>query len=79
LTKDEKENGKTLIGACPELIVSRNVMQVISKPLAGSMPRSEDPLVYKRRPEELLSSPKDLHEHAVVVEAVAAAIRPYCN
>ena len=48
-------------------------MQVISNPLAGSRPRSEDPVEDKRRAEELLSSPKDLHEHAVVVEAVAAA------
>ena len=47
-------------------------MQVISNPLAGSRPRSEDPVEDKRRAEELLSSPKDLHEHAVVVEAVAA-------
>ena len=79
LPKDEKENSKTLIGASPELLVSRNGMQVISNPLAGSRPRSEDPVEDKRRAEELLSSPKDLHEHAVVVEAVAAALRPYCH
>ena len=79
LPKDEKENSKTLIGASPELLVSRNGMQVISNPLAGSRPRSEDLVEDKRRAEELLSSPKDLHEHAVVVEAVAAALRPYCH
>lgn len=78
LPKDENEKSKTLIGASPELLVSRNGMQVISNPLAGSRPRSEDPVEDKRRAEELLSSPKDLHEHAVVVEAVAAALRPYC-
>ena len=38
-----------------------------------------NPVEDKRRAEELLSSPKDLHEHAVVVEAVAAALRPYCH
>ncbi|KFN02354.1 isochorismate synthase DhbC [Bacillus clarus] len=79
LSQDEKEKNKTLIGASPELLVSRNGMQVISNPLAGSRPRSEDPVEDKRRAEELLSSPKDLHEHAVVVEAVAAALRPYCH
>ena len=73
LPKDENENSKTLIGASPELLVSRHGMQVISNPLAGSRPRSDDPVEDKRRAEELLSSPKDLHEHAVVVEAVAAA------
>ncbi len=58
LSKDENENSKTLIGASPELLVSRNGMQVISNPLAGSRPRSEDSVEDKRRAEELLSSPK---------------------
>ena len=40
LPKDENENSKTLIGASPELLVSRHGMQVISNPLAGSRPRS---------------------------------------
>ncbi|MED1624102.1 isochorismate synthase DhbC [Bacillus pseudomycoides] len=69
----------TLIGASPELLVSRSEMQIISNPLAGSRPRSKDPEEDKRRADELLSSAKDLHEHAVVVEAVAAALRPYCR
>ncbi|PFX72380.1 MULTISPECIES: isochorismate synthase DhbC [Bacillus] len=74
-----KRESRTLVGASPELLVSRNGMQVISNPLAGSRPRSKDPIEDKRRAEELLSSPKDLHEHAVVVEAVSAALRPYCH
>ncbi|SFI79275.1 isochorismate synthase [Bacillus sp. 71mf] len=73
------QRSRTLIGASPELLVSRNGMQVVSNPLAGSRPRSEDPAEDKRRAEELLSSAKDLHEHAVVVEAVAVALRPYCR
>ena len=54
VSKDENENSKTLIGASPELLVSRNGMQVISNPLAGSRPRSEDSAEDKRRAEELL-------------------------
>ncbi|WP_459503217.1 isochorismate synthase DhbC [Bacillus sp. C1] len=76
---NDEERSRTLIGASPELLVSRNGMQVISNPLAGSRPRSEDSIEDKRRADELLSSAKDLHEHAVVVEAVAAALRPYCR
>ncbi|WP_242142924.1 MULTISPECIES: isochorismate synthase DhbC [unclassified Bacillus cereus group] len=75
----KQKRTRTLIGASPELLVSRRGMQVISNPLAGSRPRSGDPAEDKRRAEELLSSAKDLHEHAVVVEAVAAALRPYCR
>lgn len=66
----------SLIGASPELLVSRQGMYAIANPLAGSRPRSEDPVENQRREEELLSSPKDLHEHAVVVEAVVKGLRP---
>lgn len=45
--------------------------------MAGSRPRSDDPVEDQRRSKELLSSSKDLHEHAVVVNAVAEALRPF--
>lgn len=70
---------RTLVGASPELLVSKSGIQVISNPLAGSRPRSEDPVVDQQRADELLASAKDQHEHAVVVEAVTAALRPYCR
>lgn len=70
---------RTLIGASPELLVARSGLAVIANPLAGSRPRSEDPAEDQRRAEELISSIKDLHEHAVVIEAVAAALQPYCR
>ncbi|AVF21952.1 isochorismate synthase DhbC [Paenibacillus larvae] len=73
------QSHRTLIGASPELLVSRSGLQVVSNPLAGSRPRSKDANEDKRRAQELLSSAKDRHEHAVVVEAVAAALRPYCR
>jgi isochorismate synthase len=68
---------KTLIGASPELLVSRSGLQVMANPLAGSRPRSDDPIEDKRRADELLASAKDLHEHAVVVHAVAEALGPF--
>ena len=78
LTKKEESVGdKTLIGASPELLVSRTGLTVVANPLAGSRPRSDDPVEDQRRSEELLSSSKDLHEHAVVVNAVAQALRPF--
>jgi isochorismate synthase len=51
----------------------------VANPLAGSVPRSADPIEDARRAAALLESPKDLHEHAVVVEAVAAALAPFCD
>jgi isochorismate synthase len=70
---------RTLIGASPELLVSRSGLQVVANPLAGSAPRSADPLEDQARAAALRASAKDLHEHAVVVESVAEALRPYCK
>ncbi|MEC2057853.1 isochorismate synthase DhbC [Peribacillus psychrosaccharolyticus] len=78
LNKEGKSiRDKSLIGASPELLVSRNGLRVVANPLAGSRPRSDDPVEDQRRSKELLSSSKDLHEHAVVVNAVAEALRPF--
>jgi isochorismate synthase len=48
-------------------------------PLAGSAARSPDPAEDQRRASALLVSAKDRHEHAIVADAVAAALRPYCR
>ncbi|NQX71715.1 isochorismate synthase DhbC [Paenibacillus alba] len=71
--------GQTLIGASPELLVARSGRDVFVNPLAGSAPRSEDPVEDARRAKALLASPKDLREHALVIEAVAEALRPFCD
>lgn len=70
--------GRTLVGASPELLVSRHGTRVEANPLAGSAPRGADPEEDARVARELLVSPKDRHEHAVVVDAVARALRPFC-
>ncbi|MER5475832.1 isochorismate synthase [Streptomyces sp. NPDC002734] len=70
---------RTLIGASPELLVSRRGATLTANPLAGSLPRSTDLAEDVRRAHSLLESPKDLHEHAVVVEAVREALAPFCS
>ncbi|MCK2218486.1 isochorismate synthase [Actinomadura sp. ATCC 31491] len=64
--------GRLLFGVSPELLVSRRGRAVAARPMAGSAPRDSDP-------RELLASAKDRHEHALVVQAVAAALAPYCD
>ncbi|MEU2025849.1 isochorismate synthase DhbC [Streptomyces sp. NPDC016469] len=71
--------GRTLIGASPELLVSRRGRHLVANPLAGSAPRSDDLAEDVRRAAALLESAKDLHEHAVVVDAVHQALAPYCS
>ncbi|MCL7490455.1 isochorismate synthase [Streptomyces sp. MCA2] len=69
--------GRTLIGASPELLVARRGGRLVANPLAGSAPRSADLAEDVRHAAALLESSKDLHEHAVVVDAVRSALAPY--
>jgi len=69
----------TLVGASPELLVSRHGVEVRANPLAGSAPRSGDPVEDRASAERLAASAKDREEHAVVVEAVAAVLGPACE
>lgn len=76
---DRGSGTRSLIGASPELLVAKRGRHVLSNPLAGSAPRSADPTKDQRRAVGLLTSAKDRHEHSVVVEAVAEALRPHCR
>lgn len=78
-TIDVNEKPRTFLGASPELLVTRTGTRVRVNPLAGSAARSSDPEEDRRRAEALLASVKDRHEHAVVIDAVAAALRPHCQ
>ncbi|AOJ08503.1 isochorismate synthase [Burkholderia mayonis] len=72
-------DGRTLLGASPELLVSRFQGVMRANPLAGSAPRSSDPVEDRRRAEALLASAKDLDEHRVVVDAVKESLAPFCK
>lgn len=69
---------RTLVGASPELLVSRHGTEVVSNPLAGSAPRHADPLADRACASALFRSAKDRHEHALVVEDVAGRLKPFC-
>jgi isochorismate synthase len=72
-------NDGVIVGASPELLVSRHGREVRSNPLAGSAARSGDPDEDRSNAEALASSAKDREEHAIVVEAVAETLRPFCD
>ncbi|RDZ27166.1 isochorismate synthase [Lysobacter silvisoli] len=78
---DLTRNGDSasLVGSSPELLLRKRGAQVLSNPLAGSIPRVADPAEDAQRAQGLLSSAKDRHEHALVVDAVAAALAPHCR
>ncbi len=71
--------GRTLVGASPELLVSRFGNEIRANPLAGSAPRAGDPVEDRENAERLGTSPKDRQEHAIVVEDVFRALHPLCR
>ena len=72
-------SSRALIGASPELLISRTGNRIIANPLAGSEPRSSDPRIDEQRAQDLLHSEKDRREHALVIRAIETALRPFCK
>ncbi|HYH29243.1 MAG TPA: isochorismate synthase [Pseudonocardia sp.] len=70
---------RTLVGASPELLVSRDGDVVRANPLAGSIPRAGDPDEDARRVAALRASDKDRREHAVVAAQVAEVLGRFCT
>ena len=69
----------TLVGASPELLVSRRGARVRSMPLAGTAPRSGDLDEDRANARSLAGSTKEREEHAIVVDAVAEVLGAFCD
>jgi isochorismate synthase len=69
----------SLVGASPELLVSKQGLAIRSTPLAGSAPRSGDPEEDRANAEALLASAKNREEHAIVVEGIEDVLGMYCE
>lgn len=74
----EAEAPAWLVGASPELLISRRGRTVVSHPLAGSIPRRQDTEADRQAASSLSVSEKDLAEHRYVVDAIACALGPLC-
>lgn len=71
--------GHTLVGASPELLVSRRGDTVTCRPLAGTAARRDDPDEDLRAGKDLLGSAKNLAEHGYVVDWIRARLAPLCH
>ncbi len=69
---------RTLVGATPELLLSKSGRALLSNPLAGSARRHADPAADSAAAEALEKSDKNRREHAAVVEAILDALAPHC-
>ena len=64
------------IGASPELLVRRDGARAQTVALAGTRRRSADPAVDRHLGEQLLSSPKDREEQAIVTRRIERTLDP---
>lgn len=69
----------TLLGATPELLVSRHGDVVRSQPMAGTTRRSPDPAVDARLAANLLASQKDRIEHQITIDMAHDTLLPWCS
>jgi len=70
---------RLLVGATPELLVSKSGATVLSHPLAGSARRSGDPAADRESAMALETSEKNRREHLAVVESILDILAPYCS
>jgi menaquinone-specific isochorismate synthase len=68
-----------LIGATPELLVRRTGEQVMSRVLAGTVPRSSDDAESGQLASDMVASDKAREEHAYAVMSVAQALGTHCT
>ncbi|MFD4366943.1 isochorismate synthase MenF [Rhodococcus sp. NPDC058521] len=73
------DDGATLVGSSPEVLIRRRGTTVTCHPLAGSARREPDPVRDDAVGRELLASTKDLHEHAFVIDSLRHALAPLCS
>lgn len=68
-----------LMGASPELLLSKKGSHVLSNPLAGSRAKSSCGVENQNAYSSLLDTQKDLNEHNLVVEEVEKVLSNYCH
>jgi isochorismate synthase len=72
-------SGTVLVGASPELLVTRRGNEVVCAPFAGSAPRLPDPDADEASGAALANSAKNRHEHQLVVDAIREVLDPLCT
>lgn len=68
-----------VVAASPERLAVKRGARLHSTALAGTARRHADPKADARAAEDLLASPKERREHAIVVDAIAEALAEACD
>ncbi|MGK2930096.1 MAG: isochorismate synthase [Acidimicrobiales bacterium] len=69
----------SMVGASPELLVSRVGDTVRAHPMAGTARRGGDPAADARLAAKLLASAKDRAEHQITIDMVWDTLLPFCS
>lgn len=73
------QQGGTLVGASPELLLRKEGEYLYSNPLAGSTKRQKNAGLDRSSSFALLSSDKDRYEHKLVIDTVRQQLQPVCS
>ena len=68
-----------VVGSSPEALVTVEGDVVVSHPIAGTRPRSGDPVVDAARAEDLLADPKERAEHLMLVDLARNDLGRVCD
>ena len=72
-------HGRYFVGSSPELLIYKKGSYIKSHPLAGTIPRSADCALDKKRADALRQSKKDIAEHRFVTEDIREKLAPLCR
>jgi salicylate biosynthesis isochorismate synthase len=72
-------DGRSFVGASPEYLVQVSGREMTTQAVAGTAPRGAQPQADAQLGAGLLSSAKDLCEHAVVADVMAKVLEPLCT
>jgi len=76
---DRAGSSRALVGATPELLLSKTGSRISSHPLAGSARRQKDIAADAAAAAALGRSDKDRREHQIVVEFILDTLAPHCH
>lgn len=69
----------SMVGASPELLVSRSGDTVRAHPMAGTAPRGGDPVTDAKLAASLFASSKDRAEHQITIDMVWETLLPFSS
>ena len=75
----QPDSSRAFLGASPERLYRREQTDLLSEALAGTRPRSQEPVLDLAYREELRADEKELREHRIVVNVIREVLASFCS